>query len=356
MISLIWYDKNIKISFFNIIFLGVDKMFENLENRLYELTPSEQRYLNNESVYYNQINTTTLDNKKVFQFHLKNMLEFGMNHSHYFIRKQSRFTPVPTHITDVIELNYVYSGQSIQYVNDQEITLNSGDLIIIDTQVSHGVSKGDYHDIILSVNIDQQFFVDHFYKHLNKNTALTRFIYQAISDSQNHNQFLLFRSNNAQKLKLLFQQLMHEVYFPQLLDLDYKNHLLQLIFLELIRSYSVYINGTNEDSEKQQLTLNILSFIDTHYASTSLAECAEYFGYNSSYFSTLIKRYTGQTFKDILQEKRIDACIPLLLYSNESIKDIALEVGFSNTNQFYRLFNQKFNMTPAEYRTVNRKD
>ncbi|MBK0347114.1 helix-turn-helix domain-containing protein [Aerococcaceae bacterium zg-ZJ1578] len=326
-------------------------MFDELEKKLYELTPSEHRYLQKDYVDYDQRNiTTTINEHKVYQFYLKDMVQLNLNHTHYFIRKQSRFAAVPNHITDVIELNYVYSGESIQYINGQKFHLVEGDLVIIDTHVSHEVCSSGYNDIVLSINIDQQFFIEHFFRHLNQNTALTRFIYQAISESQNHNQYLFFKGGNSSKLKLLFQQLMSEVYFPQLLESDYKDHLIQLIFLELIRSYSPEINGTNENSDKQQLTLDILSYINSNYATTSLQDCANYFGYNSSYFSTLIKAITGSTFKDILQEKKIEAAIPILLHTNETIKEIANEVGFSNINQFYSLFKKQFGLTPAQYR------
>ncbi|MBF6626374.1 AraC family transcriptional regulator [Aerococcaceae bacterium zg-BR9] len=326
-------------------------MFEELEKKLYDLTDSEKRYLHNEYVNYDKQNLSAIINdRKVYKFQLKNMIQLDLKHTHYFIRKQSRFTPVPNHITDVIELNYVYSGESVQYINGDKFRLLEGDLIIIDTHVSHEVCSGDYNDIVISVNIDQQFFIDHFYRHLNQNSALTHFIYQAISESQNHNQYLFFRGSDSSKLKLLFQQLMSEVYFPKLLVGEYKDHLMQLIFLELIRSYSPEINGVNEGSEKQQLILDILSYINSNYAKISLIDCANHFGYNSSYFSTLVKKITGSTFKDILQEKKVEASIPMLLYTNESIKDIAIEVGFSNINQFYTLFKKKFGVTPAQYR------
>ena len=110
-----------------------------------------------------------------------------------FVRKQSRFAPVPNHVTDVIELNYVYHGSSIQYINGKQVILKEGDLILIDTNSSHAVESADYNDIVISVNVEQKFFKEHFLSHFQSQTSLTQFLFQAISDSQNHNQYLLFR-------------------------------------------------------------------------------------------------------------------------------------------------------------------
>ncbi len=325
--------------------------FEELDQELYRLTDSEERYLHHDYMKYKTTSlTTTPGEGHLFQFSLKHMIDQENNGTSYYIRKQSRFAPVPAHITDVIELNYVYHGESTQYINGKRVDLLEGDLILIDTEVSHQVQSADYNDIIISINIEQSFFKEHFLNHLQNQSALSNFLSQAISKSQNHNQHLLFRNQNSQNLKLLFQQLLCEVYDPKLLDSDYKNHLLQLILLELIRSFSVEVNGTSEDSHKQQLTLEILSYINYHYSQTSLEKCAQHFGYNSSYFSSLVKDYTGQTFMQLLQDKRLEASLPLLLHSKESIRDIALEVGFSNLNHYYKLFKTSYGLTPAQYR------
>lgn len=323
---------------------------DELDKELYRLTDSEKCYIKQQYKDYNLKGQSLLfNNQDVLQFTLKKMMK-ETNGKSFYIRKQSRFAPVPLHITDVIELNFVYSGNSTQYINGNKIILNEGDLILIDTQASHEVSSANYKDLILSINVEQNFFREYFFNHLQNQSSLTRFLFQAISNSQNHNQYLLFRNQNSSNLKLLFQQLFCEIYEPRLLDYDYKIHLVQLIFLELIRSFSVEANGTYEDSHKQQLALEILSYINSHYAETNLETCALYFGYNSSYFSTLVKDYTGKTFKNILQEKRLEASLPLLLHSKESIRNISLDVGFSNLNHYYKLFKTAYGLTPAEYR------
>lgn len=143
---------------------------------------------------------------------------------------------------------------------------------------------------------------------------------------------------------------MVEVFEPKFLDEDYKNHLLQLVFLELIRSFSIESNLINQNSHKKQLTLEILAYIEDNYTHATLDSCALQFGYNASYFSSLVKEYTGETFIKLLQKKRLESTLPALLHSKSSIRDIALEAGFSNLNHYYSLFKKSYGMTPATYR------
>ncbi|MET3558198.1 YesN/AraC family two-component response regulator [Streptococcus rupicaprae] len=320
---------------------------ETLEQQLFELTESEKRYLKQQFFQYEHF---PQDSQDTLQFLFKNVSPTHQDNSLFYIRKQSRFAPVPKHKTDVIELNYIYSGQSTQYVNNQKITLQQGDLIIIDSQTSHEVASPDYQDIVISMNISQEFFREHFLKHLQTPSLLNQFILQAISHHRSHNQYLLFQKSQDSTLHLIFQQLLSEIYNPKLLSSDVKNHFIQLIFLELIRSYKATSNGTSKDDHRQQLLLDILAYIDTHFASLTLEQIAQHFGYNVSYFSTLIKDYTGQTFKSLLQKRKLEASLPLLLHTKQAIRDISLEVGFSNQNQFYQLFQKIYGKTPAQYR------
>lgn len=327
-----------------------------LKNYLYTLTKSEELYLKKIYFDYSNFNNTIQRDKDiVYQFPLKEVIE-NQNGGQFFIRKQSRFAPVPTHITDAIELNYVYHGNSTHYINGRKIILQEGDLILIDTNTTHAVESPNYEDIIISININPDYFKDHFLNQLSSSSPLVKFLYHAISDSQNNNQYLLYRQQSSPQVHLLFQQLLMEEVEPKLLSLQVKNHYFQLILLELIRSFSVEVNGTSDDSHKLQLLLNVLEYINQEYASITLESCANAFGYNTSYFSHLIKTISGQNFKKLLQKKRLEVSRELLTISTKSIQEIAHEVGYSNLTQYYSDFKKTYHMTPASYRKNSELD
>lgn len=72
---------------------------------------------------------------------------------------------------------------------------------------------------------------------------------------------------------------------------------------------------------------------------------------NKNIFIETLKRNTGLTFSEYINELRLDDSLLLLesVSENENIETIAEQVGFSKSS-FYRLFKERFGMTPAEYK------
>lgn len=82
----------------------------------------------------------------------------------------------------------------------------------------------------------------------------------------------------------------------------------------------------------------------------SIQYLAEACHVSSNYLSDLLKKETGRTAKDHLNDFIIDKAKNLLLSSTESISGIAYNLGFNYPHYFSRLFKNKTGMTPLEYR------
>jgi AraC family cel operon transcriptional repressor len=52
---------------------------------------------------------------------------------------------------------------------------------------------------------------------------------------------------------------------------------------------------------------------------------------------------------------RLTYAANLLFHSDRPIVDICYEIGLDNLSYFYRIFKQRYGITPAEFRTQNRK-
>ncbi len=71
------------------------------------------------------------------------------------------------------------------------------------------------------------------------------------------------------------------------------------------------------------------------------------------YFSDLLKKETGRTPKDHINDFVIEKAKNLLLSSQHSISEIAYDLGFNYPHYFTRLFKTKTGHTPMEYRNLN---
>lgn len=85
----------------------------------------------------------------------------------------------------------------------------------------------------------------------------------------------------------------------------------------------------------------------------SVAYFAKTLHLSSNYFGDLIKKETGQTAKDYIQNKTIEFAKKILFETDKSINEIAFELGFKYPQHFTRLFKQQVGQTPKQYRNLN---
>ena len=75
---------------------------------------------------------------------------------------------------------------------------------------------------------------------------------------------------------------------------------------------------------------------------------------NRTYLYKTVKNTTGQTVQDYLNTIRLDEARRLLDTSGELIETVAWMSGFSSIRTFYRIFRDRYNMTPTDYRKSKR--
>lgn len=71
---------------------------------------------------------------------------------------------------------------------------------------------------------------------------------------------------------------------------------------------------------------------------------------NAQYIGRLFKSEAGISFSKYCNELRLKKAAICLSQGNEKIIDIALACGFQNISYFNRLFQEKYGMSPGEYR------
>ena len=81
--------------------------------------------------------------------------------------------------------------------------------------------------------------------------------------------------------------------------------------------------------------------------------CGEQLNMSSPYLSDLLKKETGRTAQQHIQNAIVERAKNLLLGSNEQISQIAYGLGFEYPQHFSKLFKTHTGMSPVEYRRVN---
>ena len=123
-----------------------------------------------------------------------------------------------------------------------------------------------------------------------------------------------------------------------------------LLIIELIKNTDK-IQQNEGVLQNQYLVIEALTYIEENYKNGTLNELAEQLHQSVSSLSKNIKKATGYTFKELLQEKRLSKSKNLLETTDLSIKWIIEEVGYDNISYFYRIFKEKYGMTPKAFRS-----
>ncbi len=105
------------------------------------------------------------------------------------------------------------------------------------------------------------------------------------------------------------------------------------------------------------LVQQILDYIEQNYqdSNLSLVGMSGYFAYSSSYMSKFITQNLTVSFSDLVANKRLTYTKNCLINTDKQIAQIAQEAGYANLSNFTRRFKSVENMTPGQYRSLNRK-
>ena len=115
---------------------------------------------------------------------------------------------------------------------------------------------------------------------------------------------------------------------------------------------------TRQDAHHDILT-RFETFLDQYFTGDNAAQkglpsvkhCASELCLSTNYFGDLIKKETGRTALEYIQDKIISIAKEQLLLPSESISQIAYQLGFQYPQHFTRVFKKATGMTPNEYRS-----
>lgn len=266
------------------------------------------------------------------------------------MQKHNRYTPSKFHQHEFFEMIYVYSGSAIHEIQGMKQTINKGDVLIISPKVRHALSVFD-DSIILDSLIRKGTFLNHFFEFLKKDNILSSFFQKDLYLNQ-HQPIITFHTDKDLELENILLDMFLEHYNEDNLSDNILNNLCMIYFAKLVRKHQATVEVFSSISKENTRLLSIISYIQSNYTTVTLVSVANYFHYAPAYLSNYIKEHTGENFIDLIKNIKLNRAVYLLRSSNLSINDICNEIGYESPPHFFRLFKEKYGLTPAKYRKL----
>ena len=106
----------------------------------------------------------------------------------------------------------------------------------------------------------------------------------------------------------------------------------------------------------QEKFLAVCQYLNQNLSSgITLEMAASYAGFSKFHFSRLFKDFVGMSFSQYVTMQRVHKAKLLLLTTQASITDIAMEAGFNSSSTFNRVFYQYEKMSPTDFRQSHAK-
>lgn len=264
------------------------------------------------------------------------------------VRKHTRFVDFPLHKHDYIEVNYVYNGELMQTVGGKPITLKKGELLFLNQHIEHEIKACGTDDIVINFIIRPPFF-DFIFSFLSSENTVSDFLLNSFYNSTQNGQFLYFKVAEVQSIQELLGKMIFEIMYPSTFSDSSIKLYMGLFIIELIKN-SDRMEKKEEASINHYLVVESLKYIEDQFKDASLYELADQLKQSHYGLSKTIKKVTSRTFKDLLQERRLEKAKELLEGTDMPIGAIVQQVGYDNISYFYRIFKGKYGQTPKEYR------
>jgi AraC-like DNA-binding protein len=259
-----------------------------------------------------------------------------------FDRQKSRFD-FPIHYHEEFELTFIEGASGIRrFVGDHMDTIGETELVLVGSNLPHGWS-GKQEEVAHEITV--QFHKDLFHEKFLSRNQLS-FVKSLLEYASRG---VKFNEETILSVKPRLLQLSQKNGFDSVLELISILHYLSISQdIRMLASSSfvqdqIYTKSKRIDVAFQYMRMN-------YDKDVSLGDLAREVNMTEASFSRFIKKRTGLTFVESLNNIRLGHATRLLIDTTLNIAEISFKCGFNNLSYFNRIFKKKYQCTPKEFR------
>lgn len=261
------------------------------------------------------------------------------------LRPHTRFIHFPEHTHDYVEVVYMCRGQTTHIVNGKTIELCEGELLFLGQNAKQEILPAGRDDIAVNFIILPQFFDKSLEMLGEEESPLRKFIIGNLLKAD-HPSYLHFKVADILPIQNLIENLLWTILNNTPSKRSIHQTTMGLLFMQLLS----YTDRLVHQSKEEEAIVHIFKYIEENYQNGSLSEAASLLHYDYYWLSHEIKHRTGKTYTELLQEKRLSQAAYLLKNTKSSVEEISCAVGYINKSYFYRIFAERYGVSPRKYR------
>ncbi|GHA78447.1 helix-turn-helix domain-containing protein [Pontibacter akesuensis] len=262
----------------------------------------------------------------------------------FFKRVKQEFN-FPLHTHEEFELNFIHNAAGAKrIVGDNVEVINDLELVLVGSNLPHGwfnhtCQSKDIYEITI------QFHRDLFDERLLRRNQLSHV--RALLERSSKG--IIFSKETAAAFRERIERLTTKSGFDSVLELMSLLH-----DLSLSRDMRTLSNATFSEGQLSYNSRRIekaFEFMEAHFdKDIALADVAKVVNMPEVSFSRFIKKRTGRTFIESLNEIRLGHASRLLIDTTQTVAEVSFNSGFNNLSYFNRIFRKKNGCTPTEFR------
>ncbi|MFT4032152.1 MAG: AraC family transcriptional regulator [Siphonobacter sp.] len=261
-----------------------------------------------------------------------------------FSRVKSTFD-FPLHSHEEYELNFIARGKGVKrIIGDHSEVIDELELVLVGGNLPHGWFDHQCQSTKIR-EITIQFHRDLFDEKFLRRNQLS-FIRALLERSSKG---VLFCRETIEAIAPRLEALCHKSGFDSVLDLMSILHDLSISRNMRTLSNESFTNETIHYNSRR--IEKAFEYMRSNYKKKlTLIEVARIVNMPEVSFSRFIKKSTGKTFVDSLNEIRLGHASRLLIDTNQTIAEVSYKCGYNNLSYFNRTFLKKNGCTPREFR------
>ena len=264
---------------------------------------------------------------------------------------QANSHPGTWHWHSYFEITWVLEGKGNYFVNGQEYTMEKDDIIIFNNVEPHGWKLLGGNMKLLVMIFSPEFVAEKI------SVFDAEYLKPFVERGSNFKNRVGREEKVNEEIRISIREIHQEWNerkegYPLMI----KANVLRILTM-LIRAYQDETKSGEMLKEKKNAMKRLeqaFTYINAHYCEKiTLEEVASSVYMSANYFSSYFRKVTNISFSDYVTRMRINHARELLREGKKNVTEIAMECGFNNISNFYRLYKKHVGKTPKDEKSKN---